>query len=190
MYALRHQFSHLLSQTFYHLCSTCLTPAASITLTLLTPCEFHPIHLCCSSEETIHMWEMQINTLCQELAQSVQQVHALEMDLKVLKLLGTRCCHSQHHHKCSFSSLNSDSDASGSTSSSWHSHTPSQAILQRKRHCGLPASLKTLEKGKEKMIYHDDEVEKWEVHGVTHGMCKQIVSYSTLWIIELNFIYM
>src|ERR1700744_6670456 len=49
MYALRHQFSHLLSQTFNHLCSTCLTPAASITLTLLTPCEFKPIHLCCSS---------------------------------------------------------------------------------------------------------------------------------------------
>ena len=28
---------------------TCLTPAASITLTLLTPCEFQPIHICCSS---------------------------------------------------------------------------------------------------------------------------------------------
>ena len=32
---------------------TCLTPAASTTLTLLTPCEFHPIHLCCSSEEKV-----------------------------------------------------------------------------------------------------------------------------------------
>ena len=27
-----------------------VTPAASITLTLLTPCEFKPIHLCCSSQ--------------------------------------------------------------------------------------------------------------------------------------------
>ena len=48
MYALRHQFSHLLSQTFYH-CSTCLTPAVSLTLTLLIPCEYQPIHLYCSS---------------------------------------------------------------------------------------------------------------------------------------------
>ena len=41
MYTLRHQFSHLLSQTFYH-CSTCLTLAASLTLTLLTPCKYQP----------------------------------------------------------------------------------------------------------------------------------------------------
>ena len=70
MYALRHQFSHLLSQvsrlllsqsyqfshllsqTFYH-CSTCLIPAASLTLTLLTPCEYQPIHLCCSSVHSV-----------------------------------------------------------------------------------------------------------------------------------------
>ena len=48
MYTLRHQFSHLLSQTFHH-CSTCLTPAVSLTLTLLIPCEYQPIHLYCSS---------------------------------------------------------------------------------------------------------------------------------------------
>lgn len=69
-------------------------------------------------EETIRMREMQIDTLCQELAQSVQRVHALEMDLKVLKLLGTHHHRSQHHRKRSFPSLNSDSNAGGSTSSS------------------------------------------------------------------------
>ena len=35
---------------------TCLTPAASITLTSLTPCEYHPIYLCCSSPRALRFF--------------------------------------------------------------------------------------------------------------------------------------
>jgi hypothetical protein len=113
-------------------------------------------------EETIRMQDMQIDSLCQELAQAVQQIHALETDKKVLKVLRAHCGHSSRHHHHEHSlSLSSDSDASGSTSSSQYSRTPSQVILQRKHHCGLPASLtRKTEKGKEKMIYEDKEDEK------------------------------
>ncbi|KAH9070751.1 hypothetical protein EDB83DRAFT_2517913 [Lactarius deliciosus] len=125
-------------------------------------------------EETIRVRELQNDALRQDVANLQERLQTtlrelnkverradkLDMRLEMLELtekrsscLSHRCC---AHYKWP---LTSSSSPGGSTSSSHHSRSPLCSALKGKQHRMdfLPAIPKRSEKGKEKMVYQEDE---------------------------------
>ncbi|KAH8979483.1 hypothetical protein EDB83DRAFT_2537246 [Lactarius deliciosus] len=127
-------------------------------------------------EETVCVRELQNNALCQEVANLQEKLQTtlrelnraerradkVDMRLEVLELMGKRSGRSSHHrrahHKWPLTSESSSSPG-GSASSSHHLWSPSRSVLKgkRRRMDSSPVVSKRSDKGKEKMVYQEDE---------------------------------
>ncbi|KAH9009952.1 hypothetical protein EDB85DRAFT_1902616 [Lactarius pseudohatsudake] len=127
-------------------------------------------------EETVRVRELQNDALRQEVANLQEKLQTtlrelnraehradkVDMRLEVLELMGKRSGRSSHrrraHHKRPLT-FESSSSPGGSASSSHHSRSPSRSALKgkRRRMDSSPVVPKRSEKGKEKMVYQEDE---------------------------------